>query len=173
MDYEIIHGLYNLLPNETLQKVMWENLNAVGGVEYDENERAYAELLYASLPEDSPPLDSAAEVQPYGYVKAGMGSTDVADVSWMVPTAGLRAATWVPGTPAHSWQAVSAGGMSIGTKGMLVAAKAMALTAVELFTHPDIVEAAAAEHAGLVGPDFVYQPLLGDRDPPLDYRKIR
>ena len=173
VDYEIIHGLYNLLPNETLQKVMWKNLNAVGGVEYDETERAYAELLYASLPEDSPPLESAAEVQPYDYVRAGMGSTDVADVSWMVPTAGLRAATWVPGTPAHSWQAVSAGGMSIGTKGMLVAAKAIALTAVELFTHPEIVEAATEEHAGLVGPDFVYTPLLGDRDPPLDYRKIR
>jgi aminobenzoyl-glutamate utilization protein B len=102
-----------------------------------------------------------------------MGSTDVADVSWVVPTAGLRAATWVPGTPAHSWQAVSAGGMSIGTRGMLVAAKAIALTAVELFTHPEIVAEAAAEHARLVGPDFVYRPLLGDRDPPLDYRKIR
>ena len=172
MDYEIIHGLYNLLPNETLQKVMWKNLDAVGGVEYDETERAYAELLYASLPEDSPPLESATQVQAYDYVRAGMGSTDVADVSWMVPTAGLRAATWVPGTPAHSWQAISAGGMSIGTKGMLVAAKTLALTAVEIFTHPEIVEAAAAEHAALVGPNFVYKPLVGDRKPPLDYRKI-
>jgi aminobenzoyl-glutamate utilization protein B len=60
--------------------------------------------------------------------------------------------------------------MSIGTKGMLVAAKTLALTAVEIFSNPEIVEAAAAEQARRVGPDFVYKPLLGDRAPPLDYR---
>ena len=100
-----------------------------------------------------------------------MGSTDVADVSWMVPTAGLRTATWVPGTPAHSWQAVAAGGMSIGTKGMLVAAKTLGLTAVEIFTYPALVAEATEEHSARVGPDFVYDALIGDRDPPLDYRK--
>jgi aminobenzoyl-glutamate utilization protein B len=173
MEYEVIHGLYNLLPNEALQRVMWENLNRVGGVRYDETERAFAELLYESLPADSPPLESAAEVQPYDYVRRGMGSTDVADVSWAVPTAGLRAATWVPGTAAHSWQAIAAGGMSIGAKGMLVAAEALGLTAVELFDNPELIRAAKAEHTERVGPDFVYQPLLGDREPPLDYRVIR
>jgi aminobenzoyl-glutamate utilization protein B len=125
MDYEVIHGLYNLLPNETLQRVMWENLGRVGGVEYDPSERRFAELIHATFPDDAPPLESAGEVQPYEFVRRGMGSTDVADVSWMVPTAGLRTATWVPGTPAHSWQAVAAGGTSIGTKGMLVAAKSV------------------------------------------------
>lgn len=55
MDYEVIHGLYNLLPNETLQRVMWENLNRIGGVQYDETEMAFADLLRASLPEDAPP----------------------------------------------------------------------------------------------------------------------
>jgi aminobenzoyl-glutamate utilization protein B len=173
MDYEVIHGLYNLLPNETLQRVMWENLGRVGGVEYDESERRFAELIHATFPDDAPPLESAGEVQPYEFVRRGMGSTDVADVSWMVPTAGLRTATWVPGTPAHSWQAVAAGGTSIGTKGMLVAAKTLALTAVEVFTNPALIVAAAEEHAERVGPEFVYDPLIGDRDPPLDYRKIR
>jgi len=173
VDYEVIHGLYNLLPNETLQRVMWENLSQVGGVEYNETERAFAEVLRGSLPEDSPPLESAGEIQPFDYVRSGMGSTDVADVSWVVPTAGLRTATWVPGTASHSWQAIAAGGMSIGTKGMLVAAKTLALTAVEIFEDPEIVARARAEHAELVGPDFVYRPLLGDRAPPLDYRVIR
>ncbi len=172
MDYEVIHGLYNLLPNEALQRVMWENLNRVGGVTYDEEERKFAEILRASLPEGSPPLTSAQEVKPFDFVRQGMGSTDVADVSWAVPTAGLRTATWVPGTASHSWQAVAAGGMSIGIKGMEVAAKTLALTAAEIFSDPDILEAAAAEHARRVGPDFVYKPLLGDRPPPLDYRKI-
>ena len=172
MDYEVIHGLYNLLPNETLQRVMWRNLNQVGGVTYNDEERKFAELLHATLPEESPPLASAEEIKPYDFVRSGMGSTDVADVSWAVPTAGLRTATWVPGTASHSWQAIAAGGMSIGTKGMIVAAKTLALTAVEIFTNPDIVDDAAAEQAERAGPDFVYRPLLGDRAPPLDYRKI-
>ncbi|HSM59453.1 MAG TPA: hypothetical protein VK849_01595, partial [Longimicrobiales bacterium] len=98
-------------------------------------------------------------------------STDVADVSWMVPTAGMSAATWIPGTSAHSWQAIAAGGTTIGEKGMVVAAKTLAMTAVDLLTRPDLVAAAKAEHAERVGPDFVYRPLVGDRDPPLDYRK--
>jgi aminobenzoyl-glutamate utilization protein B len=63
--------------------------------------------------------------------------------------------------------------MSIGTKGMIVAAKTMALTAVELFSNPDIITAAAEEHADRIGPDFFYEPLLGDRAPPLDYRVKR
>ncbi len=171
MEYEVIHGLYNLLPNETLQRVMWENLKEVGGVEYNAEERRFAELLRATFPDDAPPLASASEVKPFDYDRGGMGSTDVADVSWMVPTAGLRTATWVPGTPAHSWQAVAAGGMSIGTKGMLVAAKTLGLTAVEIFTNPALVAEATEEHSARVGPDFVYDALIGDRDPPLDYRK--
>ena len=63
MDYEIIHGLYNLLPNEALQKTVWEKLNQVGGVEYDATERAFAEILRQSLPEDAPPLGTSGEIQ--------------------------------------------------------------------------------------------------------------
>ena len=89
----------------------------------------------------------------------------------MVPTAALRTATWVPGTSAHSWQAIAAGGMSIGEKGMINAAKVLAMTAVDLFTSPDILAAAKAELRENQGADFQYVPMVGDRDPPLDYRK--
>ena len=84
---------------------------------------------------------------------------------------GITTATWVPGTPAHSWQAIAAGGMSIGEKGMIVAAKALAVTAVDLFTDDDLLSAAKAEYAERVGSDFRYVSLVGDRPPPLDYRK--
>jgi aminobenzoyl-glutamate utilization protein B len=97
-------------------------------------------------------------------------STDVGDVSWVVPTTGLRAATWVPGTAAHSWQAVAAGGTSIGTKGMFVAARTLARTAIHLFEDPEIIGAAAADYRDRVGDDFRYEALLGDRPPALDYR---
>ena len=169
MDYEVIHGIYAMLPNEALQRRAHANLTQVGGVEYDVAEREFAAIIRETLANPLP-LESAGEIQPYQPRPAG-GSTDVADVSWVVPTVGITTATWVPGTPAHSWQAIAAGGMSIGEKGMIVAAKALAITAVDLFTDDDLLSAAKAEYAERVGSDFRYVSLVGDRPPPLDYRK--
>ncbi len=170
MDYEIIHGLYNLLPNETLSEKMHANLTKVGGVIYDDEDRAFGEKILASYPGNYK-LEDAAEIKPY-TTKIGSvgGSTDVGDISWMVPTAGLGAATWVPGTSAHTWQAVAAGGTSIGIKGMIVAAKTMALTAMDIYNDPKIAEKAKEELLKQRGTDFKYEALLGDRKPPLDYR---
>jgi aminobenzoyl-glutamate utilization protein B len=171
VEHEVIHGIYAMLPNVTIAQLMHTNLERVGGVGYDAAETRFAEQLRRTLPEDAPPLDDAARVEPFRDSTPAGGSTDVADVSWVVPTAGLNAATWVPGTAAHSWQAVAAGGMSIGEKGMVVAARTMAATAVDLFTRPDVLAAAKAEQAKRQGPGFVYRALVGDRPPPLDYRK--
>jgi aminobenzoyl-glutamate utilization protein B len=99
----------------------------------------------------------------------GQGSTDVGDVSYVVPTVGLEAATWMPGTPAHSWQAVACGGTDIGIKGMMVAAKTMALTAFDLFTTPTLIANAKEEFKKNKG-DYQYKALLGDRKPALNYR---
>ena len=171
MEYEVIHGIYALLPNEALGRVMHGNLSAVGGVEYSAQDRAFAEAIRSTLPDDVPPLESAEEINPFVVIEVGAGgSTDVGDVSWSVPTAGLATATWVPGTSAHSWQAVAAGGTEIGNKGMVNAAKALAYSAYDLFTQPDLLTAAREEFQRRRGDDYVYEPLLGDRDPPLDYR---
>jgi aminobenzoyl-glutamate utilization protein B len=170
VEWEIIHGNNPLLVNQTLAKVMDAKLRAVGGVNYSPEERAYAAQIRETLGEDAPPLAEAGEVQPYD-VTLGYGSTDVGDVSWATPTVGVRTATWVPGTSAHSWQAVAASGSSIGVKGTQVAAKALALMAAELFTDPELRAAARAEFDAARGADYEYVSLLGDRDPPLDYRK--
>lgn len=171
MEYEVIHGIYALLPNEALGRAMHANLTEVGGVEYDEEERRFAEMIRSTLPDDVPPIESAQEIEPFYVDEVGRGgSTDVGDVSWVVPTAGLNTATWVPGTSAHSWQAVAAGGTDIGTKGMINAAKVLAFTAHDLYTQPDLLDAVQDEFARRRGPDYEYEPLLGDRDPPLDYR---
>ncbi|WP_221030928.1 amidohydrolase [Actomonas aquatica] len=173
VDWEIIHGNYELLPNEPLGRTMWENLELVGGVTYDDAEREFAERIGATLPGGrAAALEVAAQVQPFRPKSPPFpASTDVADISWTVPTIGLGTATWVPGTPGHSWQAVAAGGMSIGTKGMMVAAKTLALTAMDLFTDAEILAAASDDLEARRGADFHYEPLLGDRPPPLDYRK--
>jgi aminobenzoyl-glutamate utilization protein B len=162
--------VHSLLPNETLAKVMDANLRKVGGVSYDADERRFAQEIRTTLPADALPLGSEAEVQTFVQQQNG-GSTDVGDVSWRVPTAGLRAATWVPGTASHSWQAVAAGGTSIGIKGMVVAAKTLAMTAIDLFQQPSVLEMAKAEFNSRIPAGFAYRPLVGDRDPPLDYRK--
>jgi len=148
------------------------NLRKVGGVEYTEAERAFAREIQATF-EGGPslPLGSESEIEEFRVGREGAGSTDVGDVSWVVPTVGLRIATWVPGTSAHSWQAVAAGGTGIGTKGMMVAAKTLALTAIDLFQSPDVIAAAWEELRERRGPNFRYVSLLGDRDPPLDYRR--
>ncbi len=169
MSYEIIGGTYDRLPNEALSKVMHENLESVGGVHYTDEETAFARELSKTLVSPKP-LKSASEVQPTVFTH-GKASADTGDVSWMVPLAAMRAATWVPGTPAHSWQAVAAGGTSIGYKGMMVAAKTLALTAIDIYREPAIVDAAREEFDERRGPDFQYEALLGDRLPALDYRK--
>ncbi|WFL78822.1 amidohydrolase [Altererythrobacter arenosus] len=168
--WEVIHGNNPLLVNETLARVMDAKLRQVGGVNYTEEERAWAAEIAKSLGDAAEPLENAARIEPYNK-SLGYGSTDVGDVSWATPTVGLRAATWVPGTSAHSWQAVAASGNSIGFKGAQVAAKAMTLMAVELFTNPELRGAARAEFDASRGPNYQYSSLLGDRDPPLDYRE--
>lgn len=170
MDYEVIHGLYNVKPNETLSRVMNKNLNLVGGYTYSPEEQAFAEKIQETLIAPSN-LQNTTMVTPFRVEEDGSGgSTDVGDVSWVVPTAGVRTATWVPGTSGHTWQAVAAGGTSIGIKGTIMAAKTIALTAVDLYSDPTIISAAWQELYRRRGKEFTYVPLIGDRDPPLDYR---
>ena len=168
--HEVIHGAYSLLPNDTLASVVDDHLRKVGGVTYDANEQAFAEKLYTTLGKAALPLGSEREIQAPNS-RGGYGSTDVGDVSWTVPTIGFRTATWVPGTPAHSWQAVAAGGMSIGLKGMENATKVLTLTAVRLMQDAELIRSARAEFEQRRGADFKYVSVVGDRKPPLDYRR--
>ncbi len=171
MEYEVIHGLLNVLPNKSLGQIMHKNLLKVGGVYYDAKEMRFATELSKSFGDIPFSLESVKMVKPFRVNEKGSrGSTDVGDVSWVVPTAGMTAATWVAGTTAHSWQAVAAGGTSIGSKGMMVAAKTIAITAMDIITNPAMIKEAWIELNRRRGSDFQYQSLIGDRSPPLDYR---
>ena len=169
MKYELIGGTHELLPNTTLQKMMYANLVKVGGVQYTEAEKEFGKQIIQSLGIENGDLSKAAVIQPYKNLDPSFGSTDVGDVSYALPTVGLRAATWAPGTPAHSWQAVACGGTEMGTKGMLVAAKTMALTAIDLFTNPALIQQSKDEFLKMKG-DYKYEALLGTRKPALNYR---
>jgi aminobenzoyl-glutamate utilization protein B len=170
LEYEVIHGNHSVLPNEVLARVAYDHLVALGGPRYDESDRAFAAEIAKTLPDGRYQPGSESIVAPF-EVKQSKGSTDVGDVSWNVPTVGLGTATFIPGTGLHTWQAVATGGTPLAHKGTLLAAEVLAATAIDLLSQPELVTAAQDEFNDRRGADFVYVPLLGDRDPPLDYRR--
>lgn len=170
VDYAMIGGTHDLLLNRTLAEVMQINLQRIGGVTLVPEELVFGKKIQSSFTFEVPPLEAASQVKPLNTLEdSGGGSTDVGDVSYAVPTVGMRAATWIPGTPAHSWQAVASGGTEIGIKGMMVGAKAMTLMAIDLFTNPVLVEKAKQEFKEDKG-TYQYKALLGDITPALNYR---
>jgi aminobenzoyl-glutamate utilization protein B len=172
MEFEITGAVWNVLPNEYLSGMMHKNLERVGGLSYTAEEAKFAEELRKTLTE--PPtlaMGSQEKVQPSRTGSVGTASTDLADVSWNVPTVSMTAATFVPGIPAHSWQATACAGATVGVKGMMIAAKAMALTTMDLFSDPGHIQKAKAEFDTKRGPGFAYKTRLADRKPALDYRK--
>jgi aminobenzoyl-glutamate utilization protein B len=173
VDHEIMGAVWNVLPNATLDGIQRANLQRVGGVNYSAAERAFATQIRATLPQPVIPLEKAATLWDPARdgPHEGLASTDVGDVSWQIPTAQLSTATWVPGTPGHSWQAVATSGTSIGAKGMMVAAKTMALTTIDLLSDATLVARAREELVRRRGSGFVYRTRLADRKPPLEYRK--
>ncbi len=156
-------GIYNLLPNGYLAGLARKNMQEVGGVSYTAEETAFAEALRKTLGDPAKPLGSQEKLAPETHAFEP-ASTDLGDVSWNVPTAEISAATWVPGVPAHSWQAVACDGMSIGVKGMMVAAKTMALTGYDLLTQPSHVQQARAEFQQRRGA-AVYTPRAPEKPP--------
>lgn len=170
MEYEVIGGTHDMLLNKTLGEVMQKNLEKVGGIDYTADEIEFAKKIQSSFAFKVPAIESASKIKPFKTIPdAGGGSTDVGDVSYMVPTVGMNTAAWVPGTPAHSWQAVASGGTDIGAKGMMAAAKTIAMTAIDLYTNPSIIIKATEEFKAAKG-DYKYEALLGDRKPALNYR---
>ena len=167
--HEVMHGNYSKLPNHVLQKIMHKNLLNRGGIKYTKQENEYAQKIYKTMVAPGAKIGDQEKIKPYSTAHT-YGSTDVGDVSWVVPQAGLRTATWVPGTAGHSWQGVAAGGTSIGMKGTKLAAQVLADTLQDLFKNPDVIDAAKSEYQERIGQSFEYHPLLGNRDPPLDYR---
>lgn len=172
MEKKFIDACSNTVPNKALESLLWENFNELGVPSYTEEEMAYAQGLYDSYEMKDASLPGAATDESqeiYDYVdekscggtkplndflvpylyseKPRMGSTDVGDVSWCVPTAQINTATYPSKAPGHSWQNVSCGHTSIAHKGMLLAGKVIAATAIDLMEKPELLHAAKEEYA--------------------------
>ena len=160
----------NLLPNDTLSAVVARNMRKAGGYEYTEEERQFALEMQKTLPSASsrPGPDQLLTEMIEGVWSV---STDVGDVSWNVPTVNFNAATFVPGAVPHTWQSAACAGTTIGRKGMLVAARTLALSTLELLEQPREIEAAKADFAKRkAGRSWVTRIAAGAK-PPLDPMK--
>ena len=170
LEVKDIGGDANVLANDVLAKLAQRNLEEVGGFTYTAEERKFAEELQQSLPAgEGGKLDSTAVVLPLG-VRTGQASTDAGDVSWNVPTIGFRTATFVPGVVAHTWQAAASAGMSIGQKGMIVAAKALAATGADMFADRQLISDAKADFRRQLSGNTYQSVIPTGQKPPLDYR---
>jgi aminobenzoyl-glutamate utilization protein B len=168
VDYKIslVSGIYETLVNRTGGEAMQKNLELLGPITYTGEELAYGKKIQEAT--DKPLLGIDGSVNPLRETEEspGGGSTDVGDVSWNVPNINLGVTTAPKETPWHSWAVVACGGMSIGHKGMLYAAKALGMTMVDLFTNPKLVDEIKAEFKERKG-DTTYEPMIPEGPPPI------
>jgi aminobenzoyl-glutamate utilization protein B len=159
-------GDYEILVNHTGAKLLHQNMTALGSIEYTPQEVEFARAIQRSAGTPENGLNGTLRaLEPAGLQPDG-GSTDVGDVSWLVPTLHFTVTTGAKDAPWHAWPTVATSGMSIGHKGMVYAAKTMAMTAIDLFQDPKKRADIRAEFTTQTK-DFVYKPYIPDGPPPI------
>ncbi len=168
VDFKIslISGIYELLVNRAGEEVMQKNLELLGEIKYTDEEIAFGKKIQEATGKKQVGMDSKIKPLEETREHPGGGSTDVGDVSWNVPNINLGVTTAPKGTPWHSWAVVACGGMSIGHKGMLYASNAMAMTMLDLFKNPKLVQSIKDEYIERKG-DEVYKAIVPDGPPPI------
>ena len=168
VDYEItlVSGLHEVLPNRTGGAALQANLEMLGDISYTDEEVAFAHGIQKATNKPLTGID--AKIRPLAETKEipSGGSTDVGDVSWLVPEIRLGVTTAPDDTPWHSWAVVACGGMSIGHKGLVYSSKALSMTMVDLFEKPELVAKVKAEFKERKG-DAVYNAILPEGPPPI------
>jgi len=169
VDYKLslISGIYEVLVNREGGKIMQSNLELLGPITYTDDEIAYGKKIQEATGKPQVGFDSTVNSLLETRENPGGGSTDVGDVSWNVPNINLSVTVAPKDTPWHSWAVVACGGMSIGHKGMVYAAKAMAMTMSDLFENPDLITKVKAEYNERKG-DEVYEAMIPDGPPPIN-----
>ena len=168
VDFKInlVSGLHEVLVNRTGGAALQKNLELLGPISYTEEETEFAKKIQEAT--GKPQVGIDGEIRPLEdtWEQPKGGSTDVGDVSWLVPEIRLSVTTGPKDTPWHSWAVVACGGMSIGHKGMVFSAKALGLTMVDLFENPQLLASMKKEFKERKG-DANYKPILPDGPPPL------
>ena len=162
LEENFVSGAYNMLSNDVISEHMMTVLEELGPMEFTDEEKAYGKAIAEAFPKELREYMLEADKLPRSIVDQGLngevwpirdagqvmpGSTDVSDVSWITPTSQITTTTWALGIPGHSWAVTATGAMSIGHKGMLHAAKAMAITAADFILDPALLQRAKDKFA--------------------------
>jgi len=173
-DVEFLTGCYDMLPNKILGQLIHEKMKRVGSPVFTDKEMEFGRKLQANMPQEMSKesilfsgrtsiekgIPFSSNIMPLSdNVGSTGGSTDVGDVSHITPTAQFSTCCQVIGAPTHSWQVVATSGSSIGFKGMITAAKVLALTALDLQTKPKHLEAAREEFNKTIEENKYISPL--------------
>lgn len=166
----LVSGLHEILVNRSGGEAMQENLELLGSIKYTEEETEFGKKIQEAT--GKPQIGMDGEIKPLRKTEVvmGGGSTDVGDISWIVPEIRLGVTTAPVGTPWHSWAVVACGGMSIGHKGMIYAAKALALTMIDVFEDADLRMKIKDEFEKGRG-DYEYEAILPEGPPPIPVKK--
>ncbi|MEM9044202.1 MAG: amidohydrolase [Pseudomonadota bacterium] len=182
VESKVFTAVSNLLGNRPLEEAMQSEMERLGPVVFDEEDKAFAREIQKTLTDEDiavsfrrcgmPPPDGGLAlcdfVAPLDLEgDGGEGSTDVGDTSWAVPTVQARVATCAVGTPFHTWQTVAQGKTPAAHKGMIYAAKVMAATARRAIENPALIKAAQAEHQASLAKTPYVCPLPDDVEPPI------
>ncbi len=173
VDIDLASALSNVIPNTTLEQVMYDNFVKLGTPSYTDAELHFAEAIRETLSEEEKKIDVqrnqklagkaiADVIDPFMSDAFMAGSTDVGDVSWIVPTAQCMTACEPLGTPLHTWQIVATGTTSLAHKGMLHAGKILAATALDILQQPELIEQAQAELVDRRAGEVYTSPLPSD-----------
>ncbi|GAA4273837.1 amidohydrolase [Aquimarina gracilis] len=162
----LVSGLHEILVNRAGGEAMQKNLEYLGEITYTDEEIAFAHGIQDATGKPKVGMDS--KINPLEATKEhpGGGSTDVGDVSWLVPVVRLGVTTAPKDTPWHSWAVVACGGMSIGHKGMIQASKALAMTMVDMYDDKELVQKVKTEFKERKG-DYQYKAILPEGPPPI------
>jgi len=185
LKHEFLGGLYNRIPNRVISETIVRNMREIGLPKYTDEEIKFAEEIAKSIPPEMKIealrrskrpgwerlIDKLVDDEipdPWGEGDVSHGSTDVADVSWQAPTVEFSTATWVLGTPGHSWQATAQSGVGLGHKSLIFASKVMASTVIDLMTNVDLLNEAKEEFKQRLRGRKYKSPIPPDMKPPID-----
>ncbi len=163
---ELISGMYNMLVNRTGAAVLENNLKLLGPIKYSSDEIVFGKAVQKAL--NKPQIGINGKIHPLKPTEpySPRASTDVGDISWIVPQINLAVTTAPIGTPWHSWAVVACGGMSIGHKSVPYAAKALALTMYDLYKNKSLIKKMHIEFLKRKG-NTIYKSTLPDGPPPI------
>jgi aminobenzoyl-glutamate utilization protein B len=180
MEMKIVSAVSNIMPNVPLEQALHRIMDELGAPHFDDADRDFAAKIQATLsdkdiadvyhsigmdPSDRPLADFLVPLN--ATRNPLIGSTDVGDVSWVVPTVQVHAPTIAIGTPLHTWQVVAQGKSPHAHKAMVQAAKAMAGLGVNALMEPELIAAAKADLKKRTVRTPYASPLPGDVEPPL------